>query len=195
MRVQIYFTANTESIEFLRDEYRVVLDVLKRNNCKNLNSYIEHCILNNEIKKESIYENNSAYSKSLNQITKSNFLIADVTYPSITVGRQIEYAIQRNIQVLCLKSAKRVSHISSSFSDAEIDLQTFRTYDQSTIDKVVQDFITKFRNSKVRLNFIVPREIENFLNWLSLEKKINKSEILRQLIEKEKQKYPKFNKS
>jgi hypothetical protein len=184
--VKTYFTASSQTLQQYKEEYKIILSVLSENNCHNLNSYLERCITSGDtFEEETPQDGHNVYSESLRLIDQSNFLIADVTSPSITIGRQIEYAIQHNLNVLCLKHASAKSHLSSSLYDTEIDLQTFRIYDLNTIHFVLQSYLESYKNATVRFNFLMPKETDDFLNLLSRQQKINKSEVLRQLIEKE----------
>ncbi|MEK7451203.1 MAG: hypothetical protein AAB662_04680 [Patescibacteria group bacterium] len=194
--MNVYFTASTQSLKLLSSAYINILKILKNNNCKNLNSYIEKRIQSKQekIKVHSRVENN-IYTKSLKLINKSALLIAEITYPSITVGRQIEFAIQKNIPVLCLSDVKKNAYISPSIFDTEIYLQTFRSYDVKTLQIILNTYLINFIKPKIRFNFFVTREIENFLNWLSLKKGMRKSSIIRELIEKDMKNHPGFFKS
>lgn len=189
--MNVYFTASTQSIKTLSSAYINIIKILKKNKCKNLNSYIEKRLQlkQEKIKVYSRIENN-IYTKSLKLINNSTLLVAEITYPSITVGRQIEFAIQKNISVLCLSDIEKNVYISPSVFDVKIYAQTFRSYDTKTLPIILNEYLKNFRKPKIRFNFFITREIENFLNWLSLKKGIRKSSIIRELIDNEMKNYP-----
>lgn len=183
---KVYFTASTGSINKLRESYIKILTAIGKNRCKNLNDYIGKVLEGKEIDIDrGPKTDNHIYTESLKHIKESLFLIADVTYPSITVGRQIEYALQHNIPVICLQNIKKTSYISPSLYDTEIEAQTFRSYSDSTISLIIKDYIQNFKSSKIRFNLFISKEQETFLNWLSDKKKTFKSNIIRDLIEEE----------
>lgn len=166
--------------------FESMLLYLKENNCNNLNDFILKALKKRILKIYSTTkQNNQVYSHSLKQIHKSNFLIADVTYASITIGRQIEYALQKGIPVLCLINTDKTTYISPSMFDVESETQTFRSYGEKTLPIILKGYIKNYKNKKIRFNLFISRESENFLNWLSIKNQTSKSETVRKLIENE----------
>ena len=186
--MNVYFTASTQSVKDLKEIYTVILQELEKNECTNLNLYIQNCVSNKKLR-EKIQSHpkteESIYSNSLKLIGKSHFVIAETTYPSITIGRQIEYAIQKNIPVLCLFNGTQHNNISSSFIDYQTNTQTFRLYDKTNIDFVLKSYIGEFKKTKNRFNLFLSKEHDKFLTILAKREGINKSDVVRKLIEKE----------
>jgi len=182
--INIYLTTSTQSIQHMKHTFRFMLKILQKNTCRNLNDFIQEAVSSNSFQYHTITkQNNQLYTKSLKLINKANFLIADTTYASITVGRQIEYALQKGIPVLCLINTDHATYISPSMFETEIGLQTFRSYKDKTLATVLSEYIRNYKDKKLRFNLFISRENENFLNWLSHKLRLSKSEIIRKFIE------------
>ena len=193
-KLRIYVTSSKHSMKVMPEIFEALLKILEKNNCVNLNEYIKKIIKTKNLSPSATKTDNQIYIKSLRLIGKSNFVIADVTFTSITVGRQIEYALQNKIPVLCMLNTKKASYISPSMFDPNIDHQTFRSYSNVTLEIVLSEYIKNYKNKKIRLNLFITREINNFLNWISSKKSISKSEVIRQLIVNEVKKFPAYMK-
>lgn len=190
-----YLTTSTQGLHIMPEIFREILITLKKTDCKNLNNYIDESLKLGSLGGYSTTkQDNQLYTKSLKLINKVDFIIADVTFASITVGRQIEYALQRGKPVLCLLNSDRANYLSSSMFDTELELQTFMSYNSKTLKAILSEFVMRYRKKKVRFNLFISPDNENFLTWQAMNNSINKSEFVRRLIEREMKRNKEYQK-
>lgn len=60
------------------------------------------------------------YKRDLTAINDCDVLVADVTYPSIGVGFEIMYALNKSKQVICISKTRRISNILKGATAIEI---------------------------------------------------------------------------
>jgi len=135
----------------------------------------------------------NVYSVSTDFMLNSDCVIAEITTPSITIGSQIEMALNHKIPVLCLFESSRKSVIPLFIRDNPSNLMTRRVYTENDIKQNLQDFFDSFRKGKIRYNLFLNYNIDKYLEFTSKRKNIPKSEIFRGIIEERMKKDKSFS--
>jgi len=115
----------------------------------------------------------------------SDALIADITYSSAGPGYDIATALNLKKPVLVLKrvddKSKRGPH---PITVKQSNLLTYMRYNDSNQKEIIEDFITKAKEKlDTKFIFIVPAEIDRYLEWASDYKRMHKAQIVRTAIE------------
>jgi hypothetical protein len=124
--------------------------------------------------------------EGLKSIKKSDVLVADLSVPSASVGYQVSYAIDNGLSVLCIYSLdfglKKIPQIISSIDSP---LLTTAAYKDGSYKETIRKFLGNSKKKElVKFNFVATREIVKYLDWLSTKRKMTKSAVLREEIEK-----------
>lgn len=173
-----YFTASIVGKKYYLANYKRIVNFIEK---KGIKIQAEH-ILNtseDEIKLES-REKRIAFHKQLEKwIRLSDFMVAEVSFPSISVGYEISLAVHMNKPVLILYSDTPPSLLAHHEDENVI----CEKYTNNTFKEIIDDFIG-FIDSKsdCRFTFFITSEIAAFLNKIQKEQKIPKSVYIRKLI-------------
>ena len=123
------------------------------------------------------------HSKLEKWITSADCMIAETSFPSISVGYEISMALQHGKPVLILYSVGNPPSLLAYHRDEKIMCEK---YSFSTLSDIIEDFAHYVKSSAdMRFTFFITPEIAHFLEKISKKQKIPKSVYLRKLIEKE----------
>lgn len=112
-----------------------------------------------------------------------DFMIADVTYPSVSVGYEISHALRLNKPVLVFYEKNGPP---SLLRFHENDNMATEHYDPRTYKESIEHFIrTIERKVETKFIFLITPKIAEFLNDIALKEKIPRSVYLRKLIERD----------
>jgi hypothetical protein len=119
-------------------------------------------------------------------LSKADVAIVDATRRSYSVGFQVATAIHQKKPVLVLT---RNNALAGTFgSGVQSDFVQHLNYtDTDTLRKGIADFLrdNTMDSKDLRFNFFIDRQIHNYLRWASYSSGKTKSEIIRELIERE----------
>lgn len=119
-------------------------------------------------------------------INSCDFMIAETSFPSISVGYEISLALQRNKPVLILYST---GDPPSLFGHHEDDKLLCELYSEDTVSEIIDDFINYVEGKNdTRFTFFITPEISSYLDKKSKNEKLPKSVYLRKLIESDMKK-------
>jgi hypothetical protein len=122
--------------------------------------------------------------------TGFDLLIAFAGQESTAVGFQVAEAADRERYVLVLVPEGRTAvgiRVESKFL-------TVKTFNSQNLEMLLRDYLDKHRRGNLRrFNFVIPRPLAEYLEWVPRGKRKSKSDFVRDLIQKEmeqEQKYP-----
>jgi nucleoside 2-deoxyribosyltransferase len=99
--------------------------------------------LSTEVKKFG-YSPQHCYKRDIKLLNRADCLIAEVTLPSLGVGYELCYAVEkRKISTLVLYEKKKESKITALIRGICPKHCKVRAYTEKTIEKVIKDFIKK----------------------------------------------------
>lgn len=180
--LNLYFTASIAAKELYIEKYKKIITEVK-----NQGHHItaDH-ILNTtepEVNSSSREKRLEFHKKLEDWIHKCDALIAETSYPSISVGYEISLALRVGKPVLVLYSEGEGPSLLAHHSDEKLYSEK---YSQNTVSQIIADFIV-FVESKadLRFTFFITPSISSYLDEIVKRKKVPKSVYIRELIEKD----------
>ena len=180
--MNVYFTASIAAKSQYLKNYQAIIGYLERRNFHVVHEHIIHAT--EESVREMEREDRVAFLKRVeNWIKASSFVIAETSFPSVSVGYEVALALRLAKPVLVL------------YSEGDPpSLLKYHTYDRlhtekytiSSVGTVIDDFVRYIEGKHdTRFTFFLPEELNAYLENSSKRKKMTKSMYLRQLLEKD----------
>lgn len=180
----IYFFATTSQSQTYQQSYLEIIHTIEKLGHKVVYEPMEEDTRQQQ-ETMTADERQGYYRKFIQQVSKCDMVIAEVSYPSsINIGYRISIALEKNKPVLGL----HVKGKASPFLDGNVsDRFLYEEYTPATLKKTIERAINfAEQHTDARFNFFIsPRHI-NFLDFISRKRKIPKSVYLRELIERDK---------
>lgn len=189
--MRIHFIASTTNLATKISVYRRILRTVKDTK----NSVVHEWIDEAERGFQNVYQAKSKaeyealwkeiYKKNIEAISRADVIIAEVGAKSFFVGFQVARAIQLRKPTLILSQSDEVDSIIGLYKGEE-GLR-FEVYDSSSLRGIIENFLKEERNNlkDVRFNMFLSRINISYLNWLSDKTGLTKSELIRQLLDKD----------
>ncbi len=187
--MRIYFTASAAGKEQYGDEYRLVINTLK-----DLGSQVSELVFDRSLEEaeESPAEKDKLYQKMSHFLKAADLVVAEISYPSVTVGYEISRALSEGKPVLALRFKGTRSNLLEGHPDEKFKMTE---YEKGTLKTVLEQWIKSTSDLvDVRFNFFVSPKIINYLDWIAKEKRIPRAVYLRDLLEREMKKNPDYKK-
>jgi len=182
--MKIYFTASIVGRSQFKSHYEAIVNYLSKRHSIVANHILkaDHNKIINEKREDRL-----TFHKNLERwICSADCVIAEVSFPSISVGFEISLALSMGKPVLLLYSEGDPPSLLIHHRDEKLICEQY-TLDQ--LKGVLDDFILYVKGiNDVRFTFFITSEIGNYLNRIAKERKIPKSVYLRNLIEIDMQK-------
>lgn len=123
-----------------------------------------------------------AHQSSMDENTKSDVFIAEVTHSSFGVGYQVATALQQKKPTLLL--SREGANNRSMVNGLDSTLVSFSEYNDDNLEKIVQDFLDEnnIQSKDLRFNFFIDHQIYSYLRWASYKTGKPKAKILRDLV-------------
>ena len=178
----VYFTASIVGKKHYLAKYLAIIHYLKS---KNYEVTSDHII--NSTSSQIISENKDERIRFQNRLEKwiseSDFMIAETSFPSISVGYEISLALQENKPVLVLYSEGDPPSLLIHHRDENLDCEKYML---STLPEIIDNFVKYVEGAvDARFTFFITSEIASYLDKVSKKEKVPKSVYLRKLIERE----------
>lgn len=178
----VYFTASIVGKKYYLKNYLKIIEILKSRNHKVV---AEHIINTTEaqIRLKNRDERLKFHEQLEDWINSCDFMIAEASFPSISVGYEISLALQRGKPVLILYSE---GDPPSLFAYHEEEKLVCERYALENLSEMIKDFINYIEGKNdTRFTFFITSEIASYLDEVSRKEKLPKSVYLRKLIEKD----------
>lgn len=124
------------------------------------------------------------FHSNTQKISDCDAVIAEVTNPTIGVGYQIFYAENKKKPILALYDPKLadVEGIRAVVNESSLYV-TLKSYNSVNLNQKISSFLKKEDKELKKFNFIISREIDDYLKWSkkSFPDK-TKSELLREIV-------------
>lgn len=178
----VYFTASVVGKQHYLKNYQKIINILQSKNYEVIADHILN-MTEPQIRLKSREERLEFHDKLEKWINSCDFMIAETSFPSISVGYEISLALQRNKPVLILYST---GDPPSLFAYHQDDKLLSQLYKEDTVEEIIDDFINYVEGKNdTRFTFFVTPEISSYLEKVSKKEKLPKSVYLRKLIESE----------
>ena len=189
--MKIYFTAPLNGSEDLKEEYQSIVDSLENLGHK---VYVDQKL---KIDLEKVSQDRSSavkiYRKLSRALKSSELLVAEVSYPSLSVGHEISLALEFNKSVIALYRGEKAPRFLDAIPNER--LQVIR-YEQKDLKKLLKRAIKRgLEKVDVRFNFFITPQLLSYLDWLATKKRIPRSVYIRGLIEQDLKQNPEYQDS
>ena len=183
--VKVYFACSSLNLKDSISSYLSVVKYIKKLQHRIPNDWLSR--VKREYKKGIVDKEEDRVKlqeEGIRAVENCDVLIAEVSYPSGSVGFQIALALSLKKQVLCLYSTefgeKSPPQIIKARDSANIHIFS---YDKKNLLEILEQFFKKYKGRKyIKFNFIISSEIEDYLNWISRNGELSKSRILRKKV-------------
>ena len=182
--MRIFFTASFYGKGKYQKEYDLVLETIKKYE-KNvvspeLGNYLKSLSDKEKRAMKDLYKIH--YQAIRRDIQQADAVIIEISNQDFQLGHEATLAVNNKKQVLCLSIHEDMSR--------KIDSKYFfgAKYNHSNLDSIVKNFIERFNkgNLNSRFNmFLTPSQL-TYLNTVSKDRKMNSSEYIRYLIDKDR---------
>ncbi|MEK9178921.1 MAG: hypothetical protein AAB893_00430 [Patescibacteria group bacterium] len=177
-----YFTASVSAKEKFLDNYLHIISLLK----KHKHTVIADHIINATEEKIRLYSRDEKvkfHDKVEKWIQSCDFVIAETSNPSTSVGYEISLALRYGKPVLILYSVGDPPSLLGQHKD---DRLVCEKYTKQTVEKDLTDFMLYVEGkADLRFTFFITPRIIAYLDHVAKTQKIPKSVYLRKLIEEE----------
>ncbi|MCL4417288.1 MAG: ribbon-helix-helix domain-containing protein [Actinobacteria bacterium] len=178
----VYFTASIVGKKRYLSNYLKIIDIIKN---KRFSIISDHIINTTETQIHlETKEERLKFNKQLEGwISSCDFMIAETSFPSISVGYEISFAQKLGKPVLILYSEGRAPSLLALNKDEKLICEK---YTSETLQDIIDDFISYIQGTEeTRFTFFITPEIALHLEKISKKEKLPKSVYLRKLIEKD----------
>ncbi len=182
--MNVYFTASIAAKNQYLKNYHAIISYLEK---RNFHVVHEHILNSTEASvREMERDDRVAFLKRVeNWIKACSFVIAETSFPSVSVGYEVALALRLAKPVLVL------------YSEGDPpSLLKYHTYDRlhtekyavQSVGSVIDDFVRYIEGKHdTRFTFFLPEELNAYLEDASKKRKMTKSMYIRQLLEKDLQ--------
>ncbi len=175
-----YFTASIVGKKHLLTKYHAIINHLKTRGCEVVADHILD-ITEDKIRLETREERLKFHKQLETWITGADFLVAETSFPSISVGYEISLALHRNKPVLVLYSQGDPPSLLAHHTDEKLICEK---YTDATLPDIIDEFLNYIKGaSDSRFTFFITPGIASYLEKTSKKEKLPKSVYLRKLIE------------
>jgi hypothetical protein len=179
----IYFTGSLAAKDKYIQNYKAIISFLKSQG----HTVISDHIIGATESKISMYtrEQRLQFHVQLEKWIRScDFMIAETSFPSISVGYEISLALRLGKPVLILYSEGDPPSLLAHHENEKLDCEK---YTPNNVNKILLNFIDFIQGKHdTRFTFFISPELAAYLDDISRSEKLPKSVYIRQLIEKDR---------
>lgn len=180
-----YFTASVVGKKQLLPKYHAILSILNKRGIQTIADHIlnvNEADINLQTKEKRLH----FHQKLEEWIHSCDFMIAETSFPSISVGYEISMALDRNKPILILYSE---GDPPSLFAYHESQKIICEKYTLSTLEPIITDFLNYIRGAQdARFTFYLSSSQAMHLDKQGKKQHIPKSVYLRHLIDEDMKK-------
>jgi hypothetical protein len=190
MSMKVYFTGALSGKPKYLENYKAIVRHLKY---RGFRVFAEHILTEGkekEVKSQTAFDREKVYKELLGKIKGADFVVAEISTPSVSIGHEISYALELAKPVIVLHVPGESSSLLEGRKDERLQMSEYMKDNlKQVLDGVLEDVRKKM---DVRFNFFVSPKILAYLDWVAKTKRIPRSVFLRDLIEKEMKKDKEF---
>lgn len=180
--MKVFFTASQTGKSNLVSNIDVISEFLNKNYVLKTRDYVDFKDTTKDVEKQFI----DIYEQTKKNLFQADFVVADATYPTASLGHEITLSIENTKPTIVLVNEKLdINKIPSSIRGNKSKHMILKFYNEKNVTEVLTQAISeakKLLDSKFIL--IIPPEIERYLSWASHKKGVRKAEIVRAAVEK-----------
>lgn len=180
--LNLYFTASVAAKDQYLSNYTKIIDHIKKRG----DDVIADQILQpteQEISLKTREERLAFHNQLEKWIYSCDGVIAETSFPSISVGYEISLALRVGKPVLILYSEGEPPSLLAHHKDEKLMCER---YSPQTVSSILDDFLHYIKSkSDLRFTFFITPKIASYLDEMAKKNKLPKSVYLRKLIEKD----------
>ena len=180
--MKVYFTGSIAAKNQYITKYKTIIEYLKSQK----HTVIADHILNateSEIRISAREDRIKFHDKLEKWIKSCDFMIAETSFPSISVGYEISLALRVGKPVLILYSEGDPPSLLAHHKDDKLICEK---YTPATVKQIIDEYIQYIEGKNdLRFTFFITPDIVSYLDDISKREKVPKSVYLRKLIEKD----------
>lgn len=185
--MKVFFTSSPRGLDTHHRELKTIFRVLESLG----HEHLSDLVINNDVPqfyRQSKQDWSLNYQSLTNRVKKADFVIAEVSCPSLAIGYLINFALEKNKPVIALYSQNHVPYFLIGLENQNFHL--FQYSENSIVPVLTEAFEYVSDELNIRFNMIFPAKINQYLEEISLEQGISKSHFIRSLIKKHMQENP-----
>lgn len=177
-KLNIFFNVSSRSEENIRVCSRKIFDLLEEFNCLHKYDYLNDEVeFSKEVTEQSL---NVLYNRVIKSLQKSDIIILEVSTNSFTQGYILQKSLEMGKPVIALHQRGKYSVFIKGIKNPLLQTVEYDKYGLSeSLEEALQFAI---ENLMTKFNFYLSNDISNYLNWISKNKNLPKSEFVRALI-------------
>ncbi len=151
--LKVYFTAATSYDGQLHDNYRKIINLLKKEETKIISGsqIIDEQLLSQDRR----LTRQQIFNREKKLIEQADLLIAEVSRPSLGVGSEIVYALNKRKPVLALVYQNSEDKISPMIAGNPSDNLFLERYNNERLPYIIHSFIEHIKTIKKRKGFLI----------------------------------------
>lgn len=181
--MNIYFTASIAGKKHYLENYRKIISILKDKGHQVVSDHIinseSHQILL-ETKEQRL-----VFQEQLNRMIKeADCVIAETSFPSISVGYEISLSLHKGKPVLMLYSdSNNPPSLLAHHKDEKLICER---YSPGSLKDIIEDFLCYTENAEgIRFTFFLSSDLNDYLTEISRSHQIPKAVYIRKLIQED----------
>lgn len=179
----VLFSASARNIHNDIELYRRIINIIRSNGHSISHDWIETAWLMTQRSENTVKDMHSIVVEANAGIEAAEVIIVEASDVStFGVGYETSLALQRGKPVLALvrEDAAARSYVAALGHD----LLTVKEYSLDTLDEIVEEFLSanNVKNKELRFNFVMDRQIYNYIRAKSFKMHKTKAEIIRELL-------------
>lgn len=179
-QLKLYFTGSIAAPSNYQKNYERIVGLVKEKGHTIIADHILS-VSEKEVSLKTREERLKFHTQIERWIHSSDALIAETSFPSISVGYEISIALRVGKPVLVLYSDGEPPSLLAHHRDEKL---LYEKYSLQTLPSILDDFIGYVDSkSDLRFTFFITPKIASFLDLIAKKEKLPKSVYLRKLIE------------
>jgi len=180
--MKIFFIASIHGKQKFIDHYQKIVDIVE---AKDHKITADH-VLNStkmEMAKWDHDQDLAFHKKVLRGIKSHDVVLAEISYPSLSVGYLLALAVESGKPAIALYNTEKKPHLLRTL-EADDKFYSYQYRDYVDLQDELP-LLIKFAGEQqdTRFNFFISPRHQNYLDWIAKNKKIPRSVFLRRLIE------------
>lgn len=181
--MKVYFTASLRGAEDYRELYKNIFEEIRKAGYIHLDEEIFQLHSTDyykELEKKGRDAYVDLYKRKVKSIQSSDICIFECSMHSLSIGFQIQKALEYNKPVVALHYKNDIPHFLSGIHD---DKLLIREYDEKNLKKVIKQALNDARERRdKRFNFFISPKLLSYLEDTSKKEGLTKSKFIRNLI-------------
>lgn len=181
-KLQLYFTGSVAAKDQYLPNYQQIIQFVKKRDCDIVADHIFQAT-EQQISQTDRSELLKFHTQIEKWIYACDGMIAETSFPSISVGYEISLALRVGKPVLILYSEGKPPSLLAHHKDEHLLCEK---YTAQSLPTILDEFIHYIQgNSDLRFTFFITPRIASYLDEISKREKLPKSVYLRRLIERD----------